>query len=90
MENRTTIPWAPAALLHETGNCKTPHIEYLTRQIAFRVEQERWADENSPADRERLDEYRQDARLVCTTKGYIPAGKYAQEAANRASFKQTH
>jgi hypothetical protein len=54
------------------------------------VEQERWADENSPADRERLEEYRQDARLVCTTKGYIPAGKYAQEAADRASFKQTH
>lgn len=84
------IPWGTRSVIARNWELQNPHIEYLTRQIAFRVEQERWADENSPADRERLDEYRQDARLVCTTKGYIPAGKYAQEAANRASFKQTH
>ena len=73
-----------------TKALRAPNLEYLVRQIAFRVEQERWADDNSPADRERLEEYGRDARLVCITKGYIPAGKHAQEAANRASFKQTH
>lgn len=73
-----------------TKELRDPNLEYLVRQIAFRVEQERWADDNSPADRERLEEYGRDARLVCITKGYIPAGKHAQEAADRASFKQTH
>lgn len=73
-----------------TKELRDPNLEYLVRQIAFRVEQERWADDNSPADRERLEEYGRDARLVCITKGYIPVGKHAQEAADRASFKQTH
>ena len=67
-----------------------PEVRYLIRQIAFRIEQERWADMNSPADREQLLQYHNDGRIICTTKGHKPAGEFAQEAAYRASFKQTH
>jgi len=67
-----------------------PGVRYLIRQIAFRIEQERWADMNSPADREQLLQYHNDGRIICTTKGHKPAGEFAQEAAYRASFKQTH
>lgn len=67
-----------------------PGVRYLIRQIAFRIEQERWADMNSPADREQLLQYHNDGRIICTTKGHKPAGEFAQEAAYRASFKQTY
>jgi len=42
----------------------------LTSQIAFYLEQERWADMRSPADREKLAEYFTNGNIVCTSLGY--------------------
>ena len=44
----------------------------LTSQIAFYLEQERWADLRSPADREKLAEYFTNGNIVCTSLGYKP------------------
>lgn len=44
----------------------------LTSQIAFYLEQERWADLRSPADREMLAEYFTNGNIVCTSLGYKP------------------
>ena len=63
-------------------------IDCLVAQIAFNIEQERWADVDSPADREMLAKYFVDGRVICTTMGYKPAGKHAEEAARRASFQK--
>ena len=63
-------------------------IDCLVAQIAFNIEQERWAQLDSPADREMLAKYFVDGRVICTTMGYKPAGKHAEEAARRASFQK--
>ena len=63
-------------------------IDCLVAQIAFKIEQERWAQLDSPADREMLAKYFVDGRVICTTMGYKPAGKHAEEAARRASFQK--
>ena len=44
----------------------------LTSQVAFYLEQERWADLRSPADREKLVEYFTNGNVVCTSLGYKP------------------
>lgn len=44
----------------------------LTSQVAFYLEQERWADLHSPADREKLAEYFTNGNIVCTSLGYKP------------------
>ena len=44
----------------------------LTSQVAFYLEQERWADLRSPADREMLAEYFTNGNIVCTSLGYKP------------------
>ena len=64
-------------------------IDCLVAQIAFNIEQERWAQLDSPADREMLAKYFVDGRVICTTMGYKHAGKHAEEAARRASFQKT-
>ena len=63
-------------------------IDCLVAQIAFNIEQGRWAQLDSPADREMLAKYFVDGRVICTTMGYKPAGKHAEEAARRASFQK--
>lgn len=47
----------------------------LTSQIAFYLEQERWADLRSPADREKLAEYFTNGNVVCTSLGYKPVSE---------------
>lgn len=47
-------------------------IDCLVAQIAFNIEQERWADLRSPADREKLAEYFTNGNIVCTSLGYKP------------------
>ena len=47
----------------------------LTSQIAFYLEQERWADMRSPADREKLAEYFTNGNIVCTSLGYKPVSE---------------
>ena len=66
-----------------------PNIDCLIAQLAFKLEQGDWARLDSPADREKLARYFLDGRANCTTLGYIPAGKHAEEAARRASFQKT-
>ena len=65
-----------------------PNIDCLIAQLAFKLEQGDWARLDSPADREKLARYFLDGRAICTTLGYIPAGKHAEEAARRASFQK--
>ena len=47
----------------------------LTSQVAFYLEQERWADLRSPADREKLAEYFANGNIVCTSLGYKPVSE---------------
>ena len=47
----------------------------LTSQVAFYLEQERWADLRSPADREKLAEYFTNGNIVCTSLGYKPVSE---------------
>ena len=51
----------------------------LTSQIAFYLEQERWADMRSPADREKLAEYFTNGNIVCTSLGYKPVSEEPEE-----------
>ena len=47
----------------------------LTSQVAFYLEQERWADLRSPADREKLTEYFTNGNIVCASLGYKPVSE---------------
>ena len=47
----------------------------LTSHVAFYLEQERWADLRSPADREKLAEYFTNGNIVCTSLGYKPVSE---------------
>lgn len=47
----------------------------LTSQVAFYLEQKRWADLRSPADREKLAEYFTNGNIVCTSLGYKPVSE---------------
>lgn len=51
----------------------------LTSQVAFYLEQERWADLRSPADREKLAEYFTNGNVVCTSLGYKPVSEEPEE-----------
>lgn len=51
------------------------HVVCLTSQVAFYLEQERWADLRSPADREKLAEYFTNGNIVCTSLGYKPVSE---------------
>lgn len=51
----------------------------LTSQVAFYLEQERWADLRSPADREKLAEYFTNGNIVCTSLGYKPVSDEPEE-----------
>lgn len=53
----------------------------LTSQVAFYLEQERWADLRSPADREKLAEYFTNGNIVCTSLGYKPVTEESEEQA---------
>ena len=51
----------------------------LTSQVAFYLEQERWADLRSPADREKLAEYFTNGNIVCASLGYKPVSEEPEE-----------
>lgn len=51
----------------------------LTSQVAFYLEQERWADLRSPADREKLTEYFTNGNIVCASLGYKPVSEEPEE-----------
>lgn len=61
--------------------------DYLVAHIAFKLEQERWADVDSPADRELLEKYLVEGRAICLTLGYKPANELTKKAARIASFR---
>lgn len=62
-------------------------IDCLVAHIAFKLEQERWADVDSPADRELLEKYLVEGRPVCFTLGYKPTNELTEKAARIASFR---
>ena len=62
-------------------------IDCLVAHIAFNLEQERWADVDSPADREKLPLYFVEGRAICLTLGYKPANELTKKAARIASFR---
>ena len=62
-------------------------IDCLVAHIAFKLEQERWADVDSPADRERLPLYFVEGRAICLTLGYKPTNELTKKAARIASFR---
>ena len=62
-------------------------IDCLVAHIAFKLEQERWADVDSPADREKLPLYFVEGRAICLTLGYKPANELTKKAARIASFR---
>ena len=62
-------------------------IDCLVAHIAFKLEQERWADMDSPADREKLPLYFVEGRAICLTLGYKPTNELTKKAARIASFR---
>lgn len=62
-------------------------IDCLVAHIAFKLEQERWADVDSPADREKLPLYFVEGRAICLTLGYKPVNELTKKAARIASFR---
>ena len=62
-------------------------IDCLVAHIAFKLEQERWADVDSPADREKLPLYFVEGRAICLTLGYKPTNELTKKAARIASFR---
>ncbi|WP_246823562.1 transcriptional regulator [Rothia sp. HMSC072B04] len=62
------IPW----LRRHIVAVHDERVVCLTSQVAFYLEQERWADLRSPADREKLAEYFTNGNVVCTSLGYKP------------------
>lgn len=65
------IPW----LRRHIVAVHDERVVCLTSQVAFYLEQERWADLRSPADREKLAEYFTNGNIVCTSLGYKPVSK---------------
>ena len=65
------IPW----LRRHIVAVHDERVVCLTSQVAFYLEQERWADLRSPADREKLAEYFTNGNIVCTSLGYKPVRK---------------
>lgn len=65
------IPW----LRRHIVAVHDERVVCLTSQVAFYLEQERWADLRSPADREKLAEYFINGNVVCTSLGYKPVSE---------------
>ena len=65
------IPW----LRRHIVAVHDERVVCLTSQVAFYLEQERWADLRSPADREKLAEYFTNGNVVCTSLGYKPVSE---------------
>lgn len=65
------IPW----LRRHIVAVHDERVVCLTSQVAFYLEQERWADLRSPADREKLAEYFTNGNIVCTSLGYKPVSE---------------
>lgn len=61
--------------------------DYLVAHIAFNIEQGRWADVDSPADRELLEKYLVEGRPTCFRLGYKPTNELTEKAARIASFR---
>lgn len=71
------IPW----LRRHIVAVHDERVVCLTSQVAFYLEQERWADLRSPADREKLAEYFTNGNIVCTSLGYKPLTEESEEQA---------
>ena len=69
------IPW----LRRHIVAVHDERVVCLTSQVAFYLEQERWADLRSPADREKLAEYFTNGNIVCTSLGYKPVSEEPEE-----------
>lgn len=65
------IPW----LRRHIVAVHDERVVCLTSHVAFYLEQERWADLRSPADREKLAEYFTNGNIVCTSLGYKPVSE---------------
>ena len=61
--------------------------DYLVAHIAFNIEQGRWADVDSPEDRELLEKYLVEGRPTCFRLGYKPTNELTEKAARIASFR---
>lgn len=76
---------------YETFGFYDSSIDHLIAHAAFKLEQERWADVDSPADRELLDKYFVEGRATCLTLGYKPTNELTEKAVARivASYSKT-
>ena len=72
---------------YESFGFRADFTDYLVAHIAFKIEQERWADMDSPADRELLEKYLVEGHAICLTLGYKPANELTKKAARIASFR---
>lgn len=66
---------------YETFGFYDSSIDHLIAHAAFKLEQGRWADLRSPADREKLAEYFTNGNIVCTSLGYKPVSEEPEEQA---------
>lgn len=76
---------------YETFGFYDSSIDHLIAHAAFKLEQERWADVDSPADRELLEKYFVEGRAICLTLGYKPTNELTEKAVARivASYSKT-
>ena len=76
---------------YETFGFYDSSIDHLIAHAAFKLEQERWADVDSPADRELLEKYFVEGRATCLTLGYKPTNELTEKAVARivASYSKT-
>ncbi|WP_368867421.1 carboxylate transporter [Rothia mucilaginosa] len=68
---------------YETFGFYDSSIDHLIAHAAFKLEQERWADVDSPADRELLEKYFVEGRATCLTLGYKPTNELTEKAVAR-------
>ena len=68
---------------YETFGFYDSSIDHLIAHAAFKLEQERWADVDSPADRELLEKYFVEGRAICLTLGYKPTNELTEKAVAR-------
>lgn len=75
---------------YETFGFYDSSIDHLIAHAAFKLEQERWADVDSPTDRELLEKYFVEGRATCLTLGYKPTNELTEKAAARiaASYRK--
>lgn len=76
---------------YETFGFYDSSIDHLIAHATFKLEQERWADVDSPADRELLEKYFVEGRAICLTLGYKPTNELTEKAVARivASYSKT-